>query len=168
MDLQLTKYSGCCAVMITENMHGVTHMNGSGEDDYPSERLPELYDELHSSGIYDGNVAVMNDDTGWCLSAHRDGRVVFERLGDRNERHMIPVSKDRTVALWHPSLMGILKALWHNLGVPVILRADFGANIKLRPEYLPNPTTSKLVARRCANSYYAWKGVSTILSIRLP
>ncbi len=45
-------------------MFGVTHMDASGDDDPPIESLPALYDELTTSGIIDGNVAVINDDVG--------------------------------------------------------------------------------------------------------
>src|SRR4051812_13681685 len=92
-------------------MHGVTHMDGSGEDDFPPEKLSELYEELHSSGIFDGNVAVINDDTGWCLSAHRDGRLVFEHLGVGGERHMIPVPKAQVLELWHRLIDGDIERL---------------------------------------------------------
>jgi hypothetical protein len=62
-------------------MFGVTHMDASGDDDPPLESLPALFDELELSRITDGNVAVINDDNGWCMSAHRDGRLIFHNLG---------------------------------------------------------------------------------------
>jgi hypothetical protein len=87
-------------------------MDASGEDEPPLESLSDLFDELKSSGIIDGNVAVINDDTGWCLSAHRDGRLVFEHLGnDGGERHMIPVSKERTLELWRRLIDGDIACL---------------------------------------------------------
>ena len=46
-------------------------------------------------------MSVIQDDTGWSMSAHRDGRVVFEHLGGNGTaRHMIPVSKERVLELW--------------------------------------------------------------------
>jgi len=81
-------------------MYGIIHMDGSGEDNPSLESLTHLYDELASSGITDGDVAVIHDDTGWCLSAHRDGRLVFEHLGNGGERHMIPIPKERVLELW--------------------------------------------------------------------
>lgn len=82
-------------------MHGVLHMDASGEDDLPVEKFPQLYDELFDSGILDGSVSVINDDNGWCISAHRDGRVVFEHLEEGSKpRHMIPVEKEKVIQLW--------------------------------------------------------------------
>lgn len=76
-------------------------MDGSGEDDLPAEKFPQLYNELFNSGIFDGSVAVINDDNGWSISAHRDGRVVFEHLGgEGGSHHMIPVSKEKVIQLW--------------------------------------------------------------------
>ena len=55
-------------------MHGVIHMEGVGEDDFPTEKFPKLYDELFDSGIFDGSVSVINDDNGWSILAHRNKR----------------------------------------------------------------------------------------------
>jgi len=92
-------------------MFGVTHMDGSGEDDPPLESLAALYDELKLSGIVDGSVAVIHDDTGWCMSAHRDGRVVFEHLAEGGEMHMIPVPKERVLELWLGLVGGDIEGL---------------------------------------------------------
>jgi len=81
-------------------MFSVTHMDASGDDDPPIESLSSLYDELENSGIVDGDVAVIHKDTGWYISAHRDGRIVFEHIRDRKPRHMIPVPKERVIELW--------------------------------------------------------------------
>ncbi len=92
-------------------MFGVIHMDSSGEDNPPLESLPKLYDELFTSGIVDGNVAVINDDSGWCLSAHRDGAVVFEHLGEGGERHMLPLPKERVLKLWKQLIDGDIDGL---------------------------------------------------------
>ena len=93
-------------------MFGVTHMDASGEDDPPLDSLPALFDELALSGIVDGNVAVIHDDTGWCMSAHRDGRLVFEHLGGKGDpRHMIPVPKKRVIELWKRLIDGDIDGL---------------------------------------------------------
>jgi len=95
-------------------MFGVIHMDASGDDDPPVESLSDLYDELWSSGIVDGNVSVINDDLGWSMSAHRDGRLVFEYLRDSetNHRyHMIPVSKEGVLALWKRLIDGDIQGL---------------------------------------------------------
>lgn len=97
-------------------MFGVIHMDRSGENNPPIESLSNLYNELFSSGIVDGDVSVIHDDSGWGISAHRDGRVVFEHLKNGGERHMIPVSKERVLALWKQlidgDIDGLLKEPW--------------------------------------------------------
>jgi hypothetical protein len=81
-------------------MYGVIHMDGSGEDNPPVEKLSDLYEELFSSGIMDGDVSVVNDTFGWGMSAHRDGRLVFEHLGGEGApKHMIPVPKKQVLEL---------------------------------------------------------------------
>jgi hypothetical protein len=99
-------------------MYGVTHMDGSGEDDPPLERLPLLYDELWESGIFDGDVSVIHDDTGWCISAHRDRRVVLEHLGNGGERHMLPVSKEHVLELWRRLIQGNIEAVLSEPWIP--------------------------------------------------
>jgi hypothetical protein len=86
-----------------ENMFGINHADGSSEMNPPVERLSDLYDELLSSTPEHGDVAVINQDNAWGISAHRDGRVVLENLalaGKDTPRHMIPVSKQRVLTLW--------------------------------------------------------------------
>ncbi len=92
-------------------MFTVMHMDANGDDDPPVETLPELYDELWSSGILDGSVAVIHEDTGWCMSAHRDRSLIFEHLGDGGERHMIPVKKNRVIELWKRLIAGDISGL---------------------------------------------------------
>ena len=99
-------------------MFGVLHSDGSGEDNPPLEKLPSLYEELLTADREHGDVAVINDDLGWCMSAHRDGRLVFERLGTKGKtaQHMTAVSKDRVLELWNRLIEGevdgILKEPW--------------------------------------------------------
>ncbi|WP_395736906.1 hypothetical protein [Prosthecobacter sp.] len=92
-------------------MFGVTHMDGSGDDDPPVQSLDALYDELKLSGIMDGSVAVIHDDTGWCMSAHRDGRLVFEHLTKGGEMHMKPVRKEQVLELWQRLIEGNIGGL---------------------------------------------------------
>ena len=92
-------------------MFHVMHMDANADDDPPIESLPALYDELWSSGIVDGSVAVFHDDTGWCMSAHRDGRLIFEHLGEGGERHMLPVPKECVIALWKRLIAGDITGL---------------------------------------------------------
>lgn len=98
-------------------MYGVVHMDASGDDDPPVESLSDLYDELQASGIVDGSVAVIHDDSHWCISAYRDGGVVFECIGERNtERHLESVPKERVLELWKRlidgDIDGLLKEPW--------------------------------------------------------
>lgn len=93
-------------------MFGVLHMDASGDEDPPIESLSALYDELWSSGIMDGNVAVIHD-SGWCISAHRDGRVTFEHLSEGGERHMRPIPKLRVLELWQRLIDGDITHLLH-------------------------------------------------------
>jgi hypothetical protein len=92
-------------------MFTVTHIDASSETDPPIESLSRLYDELRLSDIFDGDVAVIHQDTGWCISAHRDGRVVLEHLGEGGERHMIPVPKERVLELWRRLIDGDIDGL---------------------------------------------------------
>jgi hypothetical protein len=91
-------------------------MDASSHRNPPMESLSDLYDELHLSGIFDGDVSVTHQDSGWCMSAYRDGRLVFEHLGEGGERHMIPVAKERVLELWKRlidgDIAGLLKEPW--------------------------------------------------------
>jgi hypothetical protein len=99
-------------------MFGVIHTDGSGEDNPPLENLSDLYDELSTADREHGDVAVVHDGSGWCMSAHRDGRLVFEQLGTRGTtaRHMIPVPEQRVLELWKRliagDINGLLKEQW--------------------------------------------------------
>jgi hypothetical protein len=99
-------------------MFGIIHSDGSGEDNPPLENLSDLYDELLTADREHGDVAVVHDDTGWCMSAHRDGRLVFGNLRDHgaSDRHMIPVARERVLELWKRLIQGdvdgLLKESW--------------------------------------------------------
>src|SRR4051812_17155000 len=100
-------------------MFSIQHADGSGECNPPLGHLSALYDELASADQEHGDVAVINDDHGWTISAHRDGRVVMEDLGNvmtRTERHMTPVPKGDVLELWHRLIDGdiqnLLKEPW--------------------------------------------------------
>jgi hypothetical protein len=93
-------------------MFGVLHADGSGEDDPPIESLSRLYHELAETTAEHGDVSVIHDDTGWCVSAHRDGRVVLVNLGRRGEaRHMSSVPKDGVLRLWRALIDGQIEAV---------------------------------------------------------
>lgn len=92
-------------------MYGVIHSDGSGETNPPLESFSLLYDELLSADREHGDVSVIHDDTGWSMSAHRDGRLVFEHLENGGERHMMPVSKVRVLELWERLIDGDIDGL---------------------------------------------------------
>src|ERR1043165_9158687 len=97
-------------------MFSVIHTDGSGDENPSLESLSALYDELLSADCEHGDVAVVHEDTGWSMSAHRDGRLVFEHLGKGGERHMIPVPKERVLQLWMQlidgDIDGLLRGPW--------------------------------------------------------
>lgn len=99
-------------------MFGVIHMDASGEDNPPVESLSDLYEELWSSGIMDGNVAVINDDSGWCISAYRNGSVVFGNLGEDGDSHMKSISKARVLELWRRLIDGDIEGLLAEPWIP--------------------------------------------------
>ena len=88
------------------------HSDGSG-DEIPLESLSELYGELRTADREHGDVAVFNDELGWMISAHRDGRVVLSEMDTtaRSARHMIPVAEDRVLELWGRLIAGDLNRL---------------------------------------------------------
>jgi hypothetical protein len=94
-------------------MFSVIHVDGSGDDDPPLDSLSELYDELLSADDEHPDVTVVHQDTGWSMSAYRDGRLIFGHLGDRGhgDRHMIPVSKKRVIELWIKLIEGDIDAI---------------------------------------------------------
>ena len=100
------------------NMFNVMHSDGTGEINPSVESLSDLYDELLAADREHGDVSVVHEESGWCLSAHRDGRVVFEHLRDGGSRHMIPVAKESVIQLWRRLIEGDIEVLlsepWKN------------------------------------------------------
>lgn len=99
-------------------MFNILHTDGSGEVNPPVKKLSELYDELISADREHGDVSVVHEDSGWCMSAHLDGRLIFEQLGTRGKtaRHMFPVSKEHVLTYWKRlidgDINGLLKEPW--------------------------------------------------------
>jgi hypothetical protein len=92
-------------------MFSIIHADGSGDDNPEQENFSELYDELVGTDREHGDVSVVHDDTGWSISAHRDGRVVLEHLREGRQRHMIPVGKERVLELWQQLILGDIEGL---------------------------------------------------------
>lgn len=82
-------------------MISTRRIDDTGEIDPPLESLSTLYDELKTSDQEHGDVSVTDEDSGWCISAHRDGRVVFGNLLEGGDKHMHPVTKEKVLELWH-------------------------------------------------------------------
>jgi hypothetical protein len=97
--------------------YNIRHSEGDDEDgpeDLPGREaaLSALFDELATADVEHGDVSVTHMETLWYISAHRDGRVIIDRLGaPLNPRHMIPVSKARTLELWRRLIDGDFAAL---------------------------------------------------------
>ena len=86
-------------------MFGFRNADQSGADIPPDADLrcllAVLHDQLQATDSEHGDVAVTDYDSGWTVSAHRDGRAVFENLrGEPGARHMHPVSRERMLELW--------------------------------------------------------------------
>jgi hypothetical protein len=101
-------------------MYGILHLDGSGEDNPPVEKLSTLYDELLVADPEHGEVAVVDDDSRWCLSVYRNGLIVFEQLGTRGTtaRHMGSVSKARVLELWRRLIKGEIDGLLAEPWIP--------------------------------------------------
>lgn len=92
-------------------MFSIIHWDGSSETAPELDSLGALFDELLSADREHGDVAVVHEESGWTISAHRDGRLVCENLSSGGERHMKGVSKDRVIDLWRLLANGEVEAL---------------------------------------------------------
>ena len=80
-------------------MISTRHIDDSGEIDPSMEALEALYDELEQSDQEHGDVSVTDEDTAWCLSAHRDGRVILGNLIEGGDMYMHPVTRAKVLVL---------------------------------------------------------------------
>jgi hypothetical protein len=103
-------------------MFSIIHWDGSSDANPLVASLPALFDELRTADREHGDVTVVHEETGWSLSAHRDGRVVFENLSTGGERHMKPVPRERVLELWQRLVEGDVEGV---LGEP--WRSGYGA-----------------------------------------
>lgn len=92
-------------------MHTIRHTDDSFDEDPSPQVFSALYDELETASVEHGDVSVVHEDSGWCISAHRDHRVVFAHLGDGGARHMIPVSKEKVLELWRKLIEGDIESI---------------------------------------------------------
>lgn len=97
-------------------MFSIMHVDQSGDDNPSLDVLPELFDELSRTDFPERSVAVINEDSGWCLAVYPDGRIVFQNLSENAAKHMIPVPKPKVVHLWRALATGdmdtVLKEPW--------------------------------------------------------
>jgi hypothetical protein len=97
-------------------MISIIHWDGTSEPTPDIGSLGDLFDELATADREHGDVSVVDEESGWCMTAHRDGRLVFENLSMGGERHMKPVSKDRVLQLWRlladDQIEAILREPW--------------------------------------------------------
>jgi hypothetical protein len=79
----------------------VTHRYGSDVRDPPLSTLPELLAELDSRlEDIEHTCVSLTHESEWCLSAYRDGLLIFEHLERRGERHMKGVPREKIIDLW--------------------------------------------------------------------
>ncbi|MBL8715659.1 MAG: hypothetical protein JNL79_06670 [Myxococcales bacterium] len=97
-------------------MFWIRHTDDSDEDDPPLAALSDLYAELSTLDREHGEVSVTNDDIDWCVSAHRDGRVVLVRRDVDEDQHMFPVDRERVIEIWRRlvdgDVAGLLREPW--------------------------------------------------------
>lgn len=90
--------------------YSICHRLGGMESEPPLSDLPALYDELDSDDTEHTDVSLTHESE-WCLSASRDGTLIWENLGAGSPRHMTSVSRERTLALWARLAQGDLAAI---------------------------------------------------------
>ena len=96
----------------------ISHLDGSSEDDAPTSSFESLYDELSGADGEHIDVAVIDDDTGWCIAAYSSGLVIFQSLANGTGFHMRDVDKSQVLQMWmqlaHGDLDGVRKLPWKN------------------------------------------------------
>ncbi len=80
--------------------HGIRHLDGSSDDDAPTSSFESLYDELRHADGEHTDVAVIDDDTGWCITAYSSGLVLLESLADGTTSHLRGLDRKQVIELW--------------------------------------------------------------------
>ena len=80
--------------------YGVVHLDGSSDPNLPTSSLESLYDELSYADGEHNDVAVIDDDTGWCIIAYPSRFVIFQCLADDTTFHMSDVDKLQVIKMW--------------------------------------------------------------------
>lgn len=95
----------------TEKMFNIMHLDGSSDENPSLDMLSNLYDELQATDPEHVDVGVVDEDSGWGMSAYQSGRIILEHLEQGGARHMIPVSKERVLELWRLLAAGDIEAI---------------------------------------------------------
>jgi hypothetical protein len=80
--------------------YGVRHLDGSIDEDAPTSSFRSLYDELRRADGEHNDAAVIDDDTGWCVTAYPSGLVIFQCLADGSAFHCRDVIEDDVIRMW--------------------------------------------------------------------
>ncbi|BBI49257.1 hypothetical protein HORIV_16780 [Vreelandella olivaria] len=79
----------------------VNHLMGNAEQNFSIDALTSLYDELAAADGEHTDVSLTHESE-WCLSAFASGLVVWEKVaGDGEPKHMVRVTKEKTIELWN-------------------------------------------------------------------
>ncbi|MGH3117437.1 MAG: hypothetical protein ACRDQ2_10065 [Gaiellales bacterium] len=96
----------------------ITHTSGAMDQDPPVSALRVLVDELASADVEHPDVAVA-DESGWALSAFKDGRVVWENVEEDVEpRHLEGVDRERLVTMFEALARGDVASIEANSWMP--------------------------------------------------
>ena len=89
----------------------VTHRRGQMEEGSDTTDFAGLLAELDVADAEHGDVAV-EDESGWSLTAHRNGNVTFENVDeDGDPRHMRNVPRDKVLDLMRLVAAGDIEAV---------------------------------------------------------
>jgi hypothetical protein len=80
--------------------YGVRHADGSSDENVPVSSFGYLYDELDRADGEHGDVAVIDDDTGWCITAYPRHLVIFQCLANGTSFHMRDVDRSQVMKMW--------------------------------------------------------------------
>ena len=81
-------------------LYSVRHIDGSGDDGSPTTSFDSLYDELSLADGEHIDVAVIDEETSWCIIAYPSGFVIFQCLADGTTFHMSDVDKLQVITMW--------------------------------------------------------------------
>lgn len=89
----------------------VNHLMGNADIEFPLGSLNSLYAELAEAGQEHTDVSLTHESE-WCLSAFSSGLLVWENVaGEGEPKHMLNVSKEKTIELWSLLASGSIEAI---------------------------------------------------------